>query len=82
MPRESYAAAVARHTAVMEECFDLVCQGPASGELSAIMKTFNASLLEVERLTRLRIEASDYEFQRRQGKELSALARIVAPRRG
>ena len=82
MPRESYAAAVARHAAVMEECFDLVCNQPGPGELRGIMKVFSASLLEVERLTRLRVEASAYEAQRREGHELAQLATIVAPRRG
>lgn len=78
MVREAYSTAVARHAAIMEACFDQVCGGLPSGELAAAMKVFNASLLEVERLTRLRVDATDYEYQRRQGKLLAELGTTVA----
>lgn len=81
MPGESYAAAVARHTSVMEELFlAAVAQVPDAGERIALVRAYTASLTEVERLTLHRMQASDYEYQRREGKKLSELARVVAPR--
>lgn len=81
MPRESYASAVARHAALMEELFlAAVASVPDAGERNGLIRSYSASLAEVERLTLHRMEASDYEYQRRQGKTLSELARVVAPR--
>lgn len=81
MPRESYASAVARHTETMYELFialHTVSAGDPEGR--AISRAFVASLAEVQRLTQLRMERSDYEAQRREGKKLADLARAVAPR--
>jgi hypothetical protein len=81
MPSESYAAAVARHTAVMEELFDQAVQTvPDRNMRTAMIKAYAACCTEVERLTRRRIEASEYEYQRRQGKELATLGRVVVQR--
>jgi hypothetical protein len=81
MPRESYASAVARHTEIMWELFEASQQVEAgSREARGISRAFYASLTEVQRLTQLRIENSEYEYQRRQGKVLADLARVVSPR--
>lgn len=81
MPRESYASAVARHTTMMEELFQAaVVSVPDAGERRALDRAFTACMTEVERLTNMRIDASEYEYQRREGRKLSELARVVAPR--
>lgn len=81
MPSESYAASVARHTATMEELFTAAVESvPDAGERRALTRAFTACMTEVERLTNHRIQASDYEYQRREGQKLANLARMVAPR--
>jgi hypothetical protein len=83
MPTESYAATVARHTSIMEELFlAAVASVPDTGERMGLIRSYSACLAEVERRTLHRMEASAYEAQRREGKKLSELARVVAPRRG
>ena len=81
MARESYAAAVARHTEIMYELFVALHETPiGSPEERGISRSFIASLTEIQRLTQLRIDQNEYEYQRRQGKVLADLARTVAPR--
>lgn len=81
MPRESYAAAVARHTAAMEALFLAAVETVRdAGERNGLIRSYSAAMVEVERLTLHRMEASDYEYQRREGQKLSNLARVVAPR--
>lgn len=79
MARESYAAAVARHTEIMYELFVALHEvAVGDPEERAISRAFIASLTEVQRLTQLRIDASEYEYQRREAKKLVDLARVVA----
>jgi hypothetical protein len=81
MARESYAASVARHTEIMWELFTALHEVRVGDpEERAISRSFVASLTEIQRLTQLRLDKSDYEYQRRQGKVLADLARVVAPR--
>lgn len=81
MARESYASAVARHVEIMYELFTAICDASLTDrEVRGITRAFIASVTEVERLTALRLEASDHEYQRREGKKLAELARTVAPR--
>lgn len=81
MARESYAASVARHTEIMYELFVALHEVPVGDpEERSISRSFVASLTEIQRLTKLRLDKSDYEYQRRQGKVLADLARVVAPR--
>lgn len=81
MPTESYAAAIARHTTVLEELFNAALVSvPDAGERRALDRAFIATMTEIERLTNHRIDASTYEYQRREGQKLANLARVVAPR--
>ena len=81
MARESYAESVARHTEIMYALFmEINDLRHTDAEVRGITRAFIASVTEVERLTALRIEASTYEFQRREGKKLAELAMVVAPR--
>lgn len=82
MPRESYAAAVARHVGVLEELFTEVVQTLPAKEQTIRLKEWWASQNEIDRLTRQRIEATDYEAERRAGKQLAETARVIRPRRG
>lgn len=78
MTRESYASAVARHTEIMYELFVALHEVKVGDpEERAISRAFIASLTEVQRLTQLRIQDSEYEYQRREGAKLAALARVV-----
>lgn len=82
MPRESYAATVARHTAVLEELHMHLLEQLPPGERLDLLRPWNIAMHEIEKATRLRMEQSDYEAQRRDGKKLAETARVVAPRRG
>lgn len=83
MPAESYAATVARHTAIMEELFlAAVASVPDEGERTGLIRSYSACQAEIERRTLHRMEASAYEYQRREGHKLADIARVVAPRRG
>lgn len=80
MVRESFASAVARHTAIMEELFMQVVETLPPSERTQHVRNWMSSSTELERLTQLRIEASDYEAQRREGKHLGELVRVIRPR--
>jgi len=82
MPQESYAETVARMTASMEEIFTAaVASVPDRGEREGLIKAYSAAMAEVERRTLHRMQASTYEYQRREGQKLGTLGRLVAPRR-
>ena len=82
MPRESYAATVTRHVAVIEELFMTMLEQLPPGDRTKVLRPLAVSLHEIEKATKQRIEASDYEAQRRDGKHLVTLAHIGYQRRG
>lgn len=82
MPRESYAAAVVRHVQVLEELYTELLNTLPPEEQKQRLKEWLASSNEIDRLSKQRIDASEYEFQRRQGKQLGETVRVVRPRRG
>lgn len=71
MPRESYAATVARHTAILEELHMHVLSLLPAGARLDLLRPWNVSMHEIEKATQARIEQSDYEAQRRDGKTLA-----------
>jgi len=71
MPRESYAATVARSTAVLEEIFMHVLEQLPPGERTNLLRPWNIHMHEIQRATQLRIERSDYEAYRRSGIEVA-----------
>jgi len=71
MPRESYAATVARHTAVLEELHLHVLSLLPPGRRVELLSMWNISMHEIAKATQLRIEKSEYEAQRRDGKKLA-----------
>jgi hypothetical protein len=82
MPRESYAATVARHTAILEELHMQLLEKLPPGERLDYLRDWNISMHEIEKATLLRMDQSAYEAQRRDGKKLAETLRVVAPRRG
>ena len=82
MPRESYAATVARHTAILDELHMQLLEQLPPGDRVKHLRLWSVSRHEIEEATKKRIEASDYEAQRRDGKALAETARVVGPRRG
>lgn len=82
MPRESFAALVARHTAVLEELHMQALEQLSPGARLDRLRDWNISMHEIEKATKARMEASDYERERRAGKEIGETVKIVSPRRG
>lgn len=83
MPRESYAACVARHTAILEELYMEALGQLPPGSRVRLLTMWNASMLEIQRGTQMRIDKTEYEYQRRSGKELAEVAiSVVKPRAG
>lgn len=82
MPRESYAATVARHTAILEELYMQALEALPAGARLDRLRDWNIAMHEIERATLLRMEQSSYEAQRRAGKEIGQTVKVVSPRRG
>jgi len=81
MPAESYAETVARMTSAMETIFMAAVESvPDRGERNGMIKAYSAALAEVERRTLHRMQASNYEYQRREGQRVGNLGKLVAPR--
>lgn len=75
MPRESYAATVARHTAAIEDSVLTLAKATDAGTRAACVTVISKALGCIQEATLRRIERSDYEAQRRDGVELARLAR-------
>jgi hypothetical protein len=82
MPTESFAACVARHSEMLDEFALLLIRQEDAVERARIVKLMFKSTAEMDRQARLRLEASEHEFQRREAKKLVELVRVVAPRAG
>lgn len=82
MPRESYAATVARHTAILDELHMHLLEQLPPGDRVKHLRLWSVSMHEIQEATRKRIEASDYEAQRRDGIALAQTALVCGPRRG
>lgn len=82
MPRESYAATVARHTAVLDELHMRLLEQLPPGDRVKHLRLWSISMHEINEATRKRIEASDYEAQRRAGVEIAETATTLGGIRG
>lgn len=77
MVRESYAATVARHTAILEELHLHLIHLLPAGQRVDLLRSWNVSMHEIEKATLLRMQRSSYEAQRRDGVELAKTALTI-----
>jgi len=81
MPTESFAACVARHTALIEHLVMVMCLESDANERTRLHALVQKSLGIIEDMAKRRMEASRYEQERREGHHLGETVRVVAPRR-